>query len=488
LVQNGNFASTSNWNVNVGASTTFTANNNEATIVAQAQFGGIYQSINTIVNHKYLVSFEYKSTQLMRTHFKNDFPATNIYTKITNVLNATTSSINYQFYSNITDGENTINIKNAMYIDLTLLFGSTIANYIYGLETASPGSGVAYVRKLFPNNYYAYDAGSLQSVKLSEHKFTGKNQFNNQATSTTINDVVFTVNSDGTVTANGTASADTSFNIYATTQESCPFVGYILNGCPEGGGGSTYYLRISDLEVTSNDDSGNGVTINVTDTGKWRLSIIIKKDYKADNLIFRPMIRPASTSATYEPYESHSYALDSSKEIRGIFKLDSANKLYCDGDIYESTGIITRNYEIIDMGTIDWMRNAEYNVMYTLNLPNKKTTGTVYSYTNFICDKYTPVAKTYQELLNGEIAGALTAKAINIKDDNYTDPAVFKSAMSGHYLVYEAEIPTEESAAAYSNPQFYDKFGTEEYVDYGVSQSTRDVAIPTGHETTYVKF
>ena len=54
-------------------------------------------------------------------------------------------------------------------IDLTIAFGSTIADYIYSLETGTPGAGVNWIRALFPKNYYAYDAGTLRSVQTSDH-------------------------------------------------------------------------------------------------------------------------------------------------------------------------------------------------------------------------------------------------------------------------------------------------------------------------------
>ena len=48
--------------------------------------------------------------------------------------------------------------------DLTQMFGSTIADYIYSLEQAHAGDGVAYFRNLFPNDYYEYNAGETTCV------------------------------------------------------------------------------------------------------------------------------------------------------------------------------------------------------------------------------------------------------------------------------------------------------------------------------------
>lgn len=58
---------------------------------------------------------------------------------------------------------------NFIIIDLTQMFGETIADYIYSIEIANPGAGVAWFRKLFPKDYYAYNAGELMSVNAGAH-------------------------------------------------------------------------------------------------------------------------------------------------------------------------------------------------------------------------------------------------------------------------------------------------------------------------------
>lgn len=65
--------------------------------------------------------------------------------------------------SNLTSGSD-------MVIDLTQMFGSTIADYIYSLEQATAGAGVAWFRQYFPEDYYEYNAGELKSVSgVSAH-------------------------------------------------------------------------------------------------------------------------------------------------------------------------------------------------------------------------------------------------------------------------------------------------------------------------------
>lgn len=51
---------------------------------------------------------------------------------------------------------NGLSVNNIQFFDLTQMFGSTIADYIYSLEQSQAGAGVAWFKKLFPADYYPY--------------------------------------------------------------------------------------------------------------------------------------------------------------------------------------------------------------------------------------------------------------------------------------------------------------------------------------------
>ncbi len=61
-------------------------------------------------------------------------------------------------------------VKKMCVYDLTQMVGSTIADYIYSLEQAHAGDGVAWFKALFGEDYYPYNAGELLSVKTSARK------------------------------------------------------------------------------------------------------------------------------------------------------------------------------------------------------------------------------------------------------------------------------------------------------------------------------
>ena len=56
-------------------------------------------------------------------------------------------------------------------VDLTQMFGSTIADYVYSLEQSTAGSGIAWLKKydLIDDQYHAYSAPTLQSVEATSH-------------------------------------------------------------------------------------------------------------------------------------------------------------------------------------------------------------------------------------------------------------------------------------------------------------------------------
>lgn len=159
LVQNGNFASTSNWALS--GPVTFTVSNNKATVVCQ-QWQGIYQQISAIARHKYLLVATCKqsgtTTAQMILREKDSSQATLIGTSenitntektlyVTKIAEATTAYIQVIFQSNAVD-EKTIEIKNVMIFDLTAM----------GLDITAE-----QFRALFPLPYYQFEQGRLLS-------------------------------------------------------------------------------------------------------------------------------------------------------------------------------------------------------------------------------------------------------------------------------------------------------------------------------------
>lgn len=127
-----------------------------------------------------------------------------------------------------------------------------------------------------------------------------KNLLENTATSTEHNGVTFTVNDDGSVTANGKASTQASIAIKNVFN--LPNGEYILSGCPTGGSSSTYRMTVN-VGGTVGIDYGEGVNFTINNEVIFNVTIFISTGQTVDNLAFYPMIRKADvTDNTYEMY------------------------------------------------------------------------------------------------------------------------------------------------------------------------------------------
>ena len=154
----------------------------------------------------------------------------------------------------------------------------------------------------------------IEVVKDTLGYTVGKNLLENTATTTTTKDVTCTVNDDGSVTLNGTATGNVNFSIKENFY--LPNGEYILSGCPKGGTMSTYYLALYDGKKTCND-IGEGGTFVVNDNMLQFVRIVVPSGQTVNNLTFYPMIRKADvTDDTYEPCSG----IDVDTRLNSIFE------------------------------------------------------------------------------------------------------------------------------------------------------------------------
>lgn len=319
--------------------------------------------------------------------------------------------------------------------DLTQMFGSTIADYIYSLEQTTAGAGVAWFKNLFQKPYYEYNAGELMNVCTNAHITRG-------------------------------------FNAYDSSTGMAKLVGgkqYQITGAFAS-------LAYSTGETITPDTNGlftpteNGV---LTVTGGNSSTTCVHLTWSG----YR--------NGEYEPYVEHQYPL-SPIELRGIPKLDSAsNNLYYDGDTYEKDGTVTRRYGIVDLGTLGWTLNESYFI--SSQLLSVKYISNTEPFNAKIFNDYTILGISSLHPSTEMCIALYFKKKLFVRDSRYTDAASFKQSLQGVMLVYELATPTTETANPFSDPQIVDDFGTEEYVDALTTAETspRDVAIPVGHETFY---
>lgn len=149
---------------------------------------------------------------------------------------------------------------------------------------------------------------AIEQIYADNGVLGAKNLLPNNATSQTIKGVTFTKNADGSVTANGTATAPAEL-VVCYDLPSLYGGRYILSGCPSGGAINKYRItahRVDSIDGQSGSlfDIGNGLEFTYKNTtGNARFIIYIENGVTVNNLTFKPMLRLASDpDDTYVPY------------------------------------------------------------------------------------------------------------------------------------------------------------------------------------------
>lgn len=350
-------------------------------------------------------------------------------------------------------------------IDLTAMFGSTIADYIYSLETATEGSGIAWLSKYIDlSSYHAYDAGSIQSVEATAHVTTGFNQWDGKYEAGTYNQT----------TGEKSSSQASLTNRSANKVRIMPNTTYYH----VGGGMRVFYYDRSESYI-SNAALSSAQGVFTTPTNAHYLTFQISNTLDMGAICINISKTTGSPkNGDYVPYNGHSYSLGSDT-LRGIPQLVN-NELQYDGDVKTPDGTITRNYGTVDLGTLNWNigSTGTYRRFYTTETNLAKRPATQDVTANIISAQYQSISLNALLSTDKAIAVNMTG-AINISDSAYASntAAEFKAAMSGKYLVYEKVTPTTESGTAYQRIQTVDADGIESF--------TANTVVPVGHVTKY---
>ena len=497
-VNNGNFASTSGWYTN---KCSVSVSNNIATLTVTAtdQTPEIFRNVGETINgHKFLTLLDFKvsheyavSATIAKSDWSSYVPlggkyptAQNTWTKyekVTNVNftgNSTVLHI-YPFGSNYQIGD-TCQIKNVQIIDLTAMFGTTIADYIYTLETGTPGAGVAWFKRYFNKSYYSYTAiGGFIHVKTSGVEAVGFNQcssFLSREESTQYyaclyadfeleEDTYYCVSFEY-ATGHRFYSNENVFDVSTvswgdTADGKKYFVAKTLKNVDRG-----QYVNGSGWLVLKNS-SGNTVTPNFQD-------VCVNYHYDGER------------DGEFEPFHKETYENDNI-ELIGIPHIDDQGNLYYEGNVYRPDGTVEEGYaEITLNGTESWSGSAGWG-QYSFAVQNKapgcpsgfdtKDTTNSLGFNNTTAANVVN-AGVYPDTFK---VGVGNGSWVYVNVPGCTTQAEVQAYFTEHpmKLIYKLATPTTSSASSYPETQWRDNWGTEKRID------TRDVPVPVGHDTDY---
>lgn len=133
------------------------------------------------------------------------------------------------------------------------------------------------------------------------------------------NGLVITSQQDGSITVNGTATADTWYAINLNIEKRLPMnTPMALSGCPAGGSTKTYYIGLY-LGGKWFSDSGNGNTGVKFTTREIasRCEVSIIKGTVCNNLTFFPKIEVGTTITPYSKYQGSTNTLTMPETVYG---------------------------------------------------------------------------------------------------------------------------------------------------------------------------
>ena len=295
--------------------------------------------------------------------------------------------------------------------------------------------------------------------------------------------VTITAYNDGRIVANGTATdLIVSSSMFRMKQLIAGHV-YFLIGCPNGGGGQTYDLRINTFSTVGVlEDYGNG-SINQKSRGGNEIAIVIRKDYNCQNLTFNPRLVDLTDifGAGSEPTSVDDPRIQRLIEIAkrrpqyDAGSLLSASKIYDQDDnlLYElsnpiksagdahdvlcTNGQVKVNMGDVDLGTLNWYTDDRY----THKQFYATLAGIKYGAIKKLSDSsYQAVVGGWGEKPNKTFGSDYDY--IIFADDSYNNASSFKAAMSGVILVYELSVPAATTISSKWLPAgltFHDEYG-----------------------------
>lgn len=144
----------------------------------------------------------------------------------------------------------------------------------------------------------------------------------------THNGITYTVNADGSVTANGTATATSLYEFRHrndTGNSALTLIPgtYTIGGCPSGGSASTYQITVNRTQNGASTlvarDFGEGATFTLAEDTTLGVYIQIPTGTTVNNLTFYPQVEVGASKTAYEQYQGDAYNVSWQTEAGEVY-------------------------------------------------------------------------------------------------------------------------------------------------------------------------
>lgn len=385
------------------------------------------------------------------------------------------SDIGGTFDAFLTGNSVKVTFSNRQIFDLTAMFG-------IGNEPAS----VEEFEKIFPADYYPYNAGEIVSAGTESIIEQGKNVFDytdkiyhGANVNKVENGVIYTKGLTTTVLNIPTIVGNKytlSFKVKSNTANQGGLRWSIQKGK------NTSYAHDSSLiksEVGYEASKEyHAVATFVADTDFVSLCTIA-------GMVYDVQLELGDTATDYSPFYQTEYPIpEAIKALPGYGWSAGTARNYID---YENKRYV-QCVSSVDLGTMDWT-NGESVSFKTHHLAGQKLTKSYDIAPNFICPRYS--TKTQNESWGKtSITGISATSNVNgyiyVNDTSYTDAAAFKQAMSGVMLYYELESPIVTDISTMLPDDFLRNMEVEAGGSVTFKNSNDNYHIPVPNEEEYI--
>lgn len=365
--------------------------------------------------------------------------------------------------------------SNHEIFDLTQMFG-------IGNEPTS----VEEFEKIFPADYYPYNAGEIISAGTEEVVEQGANLYYGT-------DMLKVGSDDYEYIANSyrckaiKLKPNTTYTLSFTSDKTSEIillmnVNTVVNSQPY-----LDFRKTSDNRSYRTGDNGCLYVGVYAGNGSVMSADVVKRLSECEI-----MISEGDTPTAYAPYHSNVYQIpEAIKALPGYGWSAGTARNYVD---YENKRYV-QCVSSVDLGTLTWMKTSSQSVgdyfyapVSAIGFKRLGAFGTTVH--NILCSKYITVARNPNAFVDKTIVldgDSIAVSQIQVKDTAYTDATTFKQAMQGVILYYELATPIVTDISTLIDDDFLRNIEVEAGGSITFQNSNGDsYRIPVPNEEEYI--
>lgn len=384
------------------------------------------------------------------------------------------SDIGGTFDAFLVDGSAKVTFSNRQIFDLTAMFGS-----------GNEPSTVEEFEKIFPADYYPYNAGEIISAGTEEVVEQGANlYYGTDMLKVGSDDYEYIANSYRckSIKLKPNTTYTLSFNSDKTSE-----IILLMNVTTVVNAGQYFdFRKASHTQTYTTGDDGCLYVGVYAGNGNVASADVVKRLSEC-----KIMISEGDTPTAYAPYHSNVYQIpEAIRNLPGYGWSAGTARNYVD---YENKRYV-QCVNSVDLGTLTWTAGGGISSRTVFIASSRKICGQKLSYnsaiaSNILCSKY--LAKSQNEVWSDAAPVGIATNAtidgyVYVNDTAYTDAAAFKQAMQGVILYYELANPIVTDISTLIPDDFLRNLTVEAGGSITFKGGNDDYRIPVPSEEEYI--